>query len=84
MIEQDTHETPMVFRKWPNGTVTALMPTILDTPGHCLSYEHVGQHGGADYTGVVSRTQPATPQEYESLLSELRSLGYRVKVKTRR
>ena len=74
--------TPVVFRIWKNkplkGDVLALFPTIpADAFGAlCLSYEHVGQHGGADYFHCVSISHPASPHEALPLLRELRTLGY--------
>lgn len=71
-------ETPVIFRKWPEGDIIALFPTQLGTcdPYTCGSYEHVGQHGPADPVGVVRRTKPAKPGEYADLLAELESIGY--------
>jgi hypothetical protein len=43
---------------------------------HILSYEHIGQHGGADYQGVIDRTVPATEAEYSGLKRELEGTGY--------
>ena len=65
-----------IFRRWKDsGDVIALFPAIpADIDGrYCLSYEHVGQHGAADFHGVVRRTLPATelPQ-----FSWAPSLGY--------
>lgn len=37
---------------------------------------HAGQHGAADYKGIISGTLPATEKEYRSLLAELKSIGY--------
>ena len=47
--------TPVAFRKWPNGDIPALFPTLPHSNnGHyCLSYEHNGQHCGADYLGCI-------------------------------
>ncbi len=79
--------TPVLFRVWPKsegGSVIALFPTIpADYAGRSVqSYEHVGQHGGADL-GLIHRTRPATPPEYASLKSELESIGYKLKVCSR-
>lgn len=41
-----------------------------------LSYMHIGQHGDADYQGVVSSTKLAKPEEYADLKKELESIGY--------
>jgi|WetSurMetagenome_2_1015567.scaffolds.fasta_scaffold120001_4 hypothetical protein len=71
--------TVVVFRKFKDGykEVIALFPRIPeDLHGNfCMSYMHVGQHGGAD-PGIVSTTTPAKPAEYAALLKELKSLGY--------
>jgi hypothetical protein len=59
-----------------------LFPTL---PGsadgsECVAYSHIGQHGAADYFGMIARTRPARPAEYAELLAELRAIGYRVQV----
>jgi hypothetical protein len=81
MIELDEHITAVVFRKWNQkhgGGIIALFPQIpSDSYGwHILSYEHIGQHGGADYQGVIDRTVPATEAEYSGLKRELEDIGY--------
>lgn len=71
----------VVFRKWKDsGDVIALFPELpADSHGRfCDSYMHVGQHGGADYTGVVRQTVPATPDECAALSVELNRIGYRL------
>ncbi len=78
--------TPVVFRKWrDNGQIIALFPeSPADTNGRfCDSYMHVGQHGGADYYGVVQYTLPASQDEAAALASELRRIGYQLKVMRR-
>lgn len=53
------NEQRVVFRKWRDtGSVIALFPEIpTDLQGwYCEAYEHVGQHGGADYHGVIRAT----------------------------
>lgn len=72
-----------MFRKWRAAprTVVAVFPEIdagvsLGKSPLCLSYEHVGQHSGAQYSNVISLTTPATPEEYAELKEELESLGY--------
>lgn len=85
-ITEDTGEpTVVVFRVWGRrngGSVLALFPAEPsdDTEAHCLSYEHNGQHGGADYYGCLARTRPAKPEEYASLKRELEGLGYTLRV----
>jgi len=73
---------PVIFRKWSKskgGEIIAIFPTILGTnsPYTCEMYEHVGQHGAGDPSGVVSTTKRATPTEYAGLLKELHRIGYR-------
>ena len=70
--------TPVIFRKWKEGDIIALFPTLdyNEFSGLCWSYEHVGQHGGADYNHVVKITTPVRPEEYADLLAELKSIGY--------
>jgi hypothetical protein len=69
----------VVFRRWKDtGDIIALFPEFpTDTAGnYCESYEHVGQHGGADYYGVVQATRPVSPEEYATLARELELIGY--------
>ena len=72
----------VVFRKWKDGFgVIALFPEIpTDLYGrYCESYEHVGQHGGADNQGVVMNTRPANTVESADLAEELRIIGYELR-----
>lgn len=80
-----TTETRVIFRIWrKGGEVLALMPNEEWGPGQCASYEHVGQHGGADYRHCIRATRPALPHEYADLKTELESIGYRVRVAQRK
>jgi len=87
--EQDTYETPVIFRiprskrLAENDGVTAYFPTIpSDYQGFYITcYAHVGQHCGASLEHLNNpRTRPATPAEYADLKSELESLGYKLRV----
>ena len=75
--------TPVVFRRWKDtATIIALFP---DSPAdingwYCDSYERIGQHGGADYHGVIAHTVPASQKESAPLTCELVRIGYRLKV----
>ncbi len=72
----------VVFRKWRDGFGTiALFPEIpADIHGiYCESYEHIGQHGGANYHGVIQQTVPVRPAEYADLAEELRIIGYELR-----
>lgn len=69
----------VVFRVWPRqqgGDVVALFPDQPEGRGLVNSYQHVGQHGSADYRGVIRDTAPAKPAQYRPLLAELKKLGY--------
>lgn len=72
----------VVFRKWKSsGDIIALFPEVpADLFGRfCDAYEHVGQHGGADYDLVVRHTVPATADDVEPLAKELRQIGYQLR-----
>lgn len=78
----------VVFRKWPKsegGDVLALFPyEIEDNVGNCLSYQHIGQHGAANYGACIARTKPAKPEEYAQLKAELEQIGYVLTIRKRR
>jgi hypothetical protein len=75
-------KTTVIFRQWRTKRdghgVIALFP--YEPHDHsgvmCSSYEHVGQHGGADLAGVISRTELARPEAYAALKRELESAPY--------
>jgi len=73
--------TTVVFRKWADADVIALFPELpADINGkNCDAYEHVGQHGGADYHGVIANTIPASGQEVARLAKELELIGYELR-----
>ena len=82
--------TKVLFRKWKQtddpilsqftGDISALFPYECDSyddADECKCYDHVGQHGQADYEYVLSLTVPAKPEEYKELHDELVNLlGY--------
>jgi hypothetical protein len=75
-------DTVVVFRKWRNtGDVIALFPAEpSDLCGwYCDAYEHVGQHGGADYFSIIGHTTPASAAESAALTKELTRIGYNLK-----
>lgn len=81
-----SREVKVIFRKWPDGTITALFPELPnDNQGwSCVSYEHQGQHGGANCRRAMAHTRAATPEEYQHLLRELGQIGYtRLKIAQR-
>jgi len=68
--------TKVVFRKFADGQVIAIFPEIIwREPFWFTSYMHAGQHGGCTRS-VIYDTAPATPDEYASLLRELKEIGY--------
>lgn len=82
-FKPDTHETPVIFRRFPDGDVIALFPTL---PAHASgysveSYMHVGQHSAADLD-LINRTKPAKPAEYADLARELEAAPYGYRLKT--
>ncbi len=46
-------------------------------PVTCESYEHMGQHGAADYYHVIHSTKPASIGS-EELKKELTGIGYNI------
>jgi len=42
----------------------------------CTSYQHIGQHGAADYDFCIARSRQASAAERAPLLAELRQIGY--------
>jgi hypothetical protein len=88
-MKKDKHITDVIFRvdtsKDFKGDVFALLPhECCDFDGHVTSYQHIGQHSGADYFHCIEISRPATEKEYESLKLEMESLGYNFKVIKRR
>ena len=80
MTERDT----VIFRKDKAG-VFALFPELPGTnePRTCTLYQHIGQHGAADYHACILRSKAASIEEYAPLKGELESIGYVLDVKRR-
>ena len=86
------------------GSLIALFPYQPESRGQRLddlgypellvnSYEHVGQHGAANYSHVISLTKTSYPHEdtsgdpsydFDALLNELRTIGYEPVARQRR
>jgi len=84
IMSDDNPPVVVIFRRWrgSNGSdIIALFPELpADYQGWlCDAYEHVGQHGGADYQGVIQATTPVTVEEAAPLARELERIGYRLK-----
>lgn len=71
-------KTKVIFRKFKDlGDVIAFFPyEPADHLGNCVSYQRIGQHGAADYSGCLENTVPASESEYSSLQKELNKIGY--------
>ena len=81
MSDESTPVTQVVFRRWRDtGDIIALFPELpADYQGRfCDAYEHVGQHGGADYYGVILVTKPVSLEDAAPLARELERIGYRL------
>ena len=72
----------VIFRKWRNGDIIALLPDNEANPGMVDMYEHVGQHGEGS-PAIIGITKLASPDEYNELLNELRGIGYELRVMRR-
>jgi hypothetical protein len=81
-MKKDNWITHVIFRRFKEGDIIALFPyDKYDIAGlYCGSYMHIGQHSGADYTGLVQITKPAKESEYNDLKKELEGIGYNLKV----
>lgn len=77
----------VVFRVWKENHgkgVIALFPEMIGschTHKYCQSYEHIGQGGSADPSGVVKASRSATETERMPLLKELQTIGYALDVR---
>jgi hypothetical protein len=74
--------TLVIFRRWKDtGDLIALFPELpADYHARFVdSYMHVGQHGGADYHGVIQATTAATAEDAADLRRELERIGYVLK-----
>lgn len=73
--------TKVVFKKFPEGDVIALMPDdVCDLHGNITSYMHIGQHGAAS-PALLIELEDATAEEYEALKHELEThVGYVLEV----
>jgi hypothetical protein len=81
---KDKFKTDVLFRQYKDGDIIALFPHNADRHGNVESYMHIGQHSMADYGGVQMCTTPAKENEYTDLKSELKSIGYNLRIIKRR
>ena len=69
----------VVFRKFNNGDVIALLQDNPSNIGMVDSYMHIGQHGEASVE-IINNTTLAKKNEYKALFKELTEIGYKLKV----
>lgn len=71
----------VIFRKFKQGNnVIAFFPDQVYRE-YVMSYQHIGQHGNADYNHCLSITSLATPEEYKDLFHELtKRVGYDLRI----
>ena len=78
------HKTKVIFRTWRDTKeVIAIFPDIPadHNPHSCLSYLHIGQHGGCSPHLVIAHTTLSTENEYAKRYSELiKDVGYDLKI----
>ena len=79
----------VIFRRWKDepNSVIALFPRIDSGRGLCSSYEHIGQHGGADYDLVMTKTDRTNTEDddVQELINELTNqIGYTLKIQQHR
>jgi hypothetical protein len=90
-MTKDNFITEVQFRKFKahkdlfvtEGEIIAVFPYVIYGGGVVMSYQHIGQHGGCDAL-INTITELASESEYKPLYDELTSLGYNLKVITRR
>lgn len=76
-----TEQEAVVFRKDKDG-VFAMFPYLpWNKRGTAITaYAHVGQHFGLYYKYSIQDSRPAKPEEYKELLTELKGIGYNLRV----
>ena len=86
-MKKDEFVTEVIFRRWTqpktiNKCILALFPYVInDFKGNVMSYEIIGQHGGANYNYCIEKSVPAKPCEYADTLRELTQYyGYNLKI----
>ena len=89
MIKLDKTPTDCIIRRWKSGyskgELIALFPGVLAScqQAEIESYIQVGQHSAANYWTVLTQTKIVKNKEekgVKSLLKELRSFGYRIRM----
>ena len=81
-MELDKHITEVVFRI-DDYSVFALLPYEISSGYYVVTYQHNGQHSGADYKNCILQSKPAVLEQYNNLFKEMTNLGYNLKVVTK-
>lgn len=83
---ETNREVTVIFRyDKKNKEVFAIMPyEIADTAFNCTTYQHVGQHSAGNYSWMTHSSRLAKESEYKDLKKELESIGYNLKVQSKR
>jgi len=78
--------TIVVFRKWKKQQgVIALFPFLKwNSSGLIMSYEIIGEHGGADYDAVMKQTTKAKPSEFAQTERVLIARGYELNIRNKK
>lgn len=80
-MKKDKEVTEVIFRKEKDNSITAVFPYLSYRNGHRVTYySHIGQHGEGNMFALIETTNPAEPEEYTDLKTELESIGYNLKV----
>jgi len=75
-------KTKVIFRI-DGDEVVAVFPEDTTQSGSLGCYAHVGQHSNCTYGWYLTKTKPASPDQYEGLKKELEQIGYVLHVQKR-
>ena len=82
-MEKEMNKINVAFRKFNDGEVIAIFPSIFPVPQNStkevLSYMHVGQHGMASEC-LVNELEKVSEKEYKTLKEEMENLGYVINI----
>lgn len=77
--------TTVIFRRfYEGGELIALFPKIAAdmNPANCMSYQRIGQHGSANYAGILRNSRAAIlGPELKALELELIGIGYQLNIR---
>ena len=79
---QIVEKTKVSFRV-SDGEVVAVFPEDKTYEGKMSCYAHVGQHSYCTHGWYLTKTKPASPDQYEGLKKELEQIGYVLQIRKR-